>query len=147
MPLLCLAFSWFNLNWIGIGVCKYMTEYYFVHVHMITFCWGALSFYALSRPWQKMTVNLHAAHKKTHLRAAHEALLTCFLLSCSTLIITSMQYIKISPVQYMKVDLRAVHFMSQVFLTQNTTKLKNTSVFTTCKCQLTVDVNYTVFHE
>ena len=47
------------------------------------FIWGAFLLYALILLWQKMAVNLHAAHKKTDLHAAHKALLACFLLSCA----------------------------------------------------------------
>ena len=63
-------------------------------------------------PSGKMTVNLHASHKKTDLCVAHEALFMCFSLSCSTQIITRMQRIKIARVQYAKVDLRAAYFVS-----------------------------------
>ena len=57
---------------------------FFVFTHFITFCWGAFSLYALILLWQKTAVTLHAAHKKTDLRAAHEALLVCFLLFCAS---------------------------------------------------------------
>ena len=72
----------------------------------VMFCWGAFSLYALILLWQKKAVDLHAAHKKTDLRVAHEALLVYFLLSCSTLSITHVQCTKYS--------LRAAHFMSHV---------------------------------
>ena len=59
--------------------------------HFVIFCWGTFSLYALVLLWQKTAVNLHAAHKKTDSRAAHKALLACFLLSCITWIITRVQ--------------------------------------------------------
>ena len=34
VPLSCLAFSWCHPEWIGIGVRKHLTEYYFLCVHM-----------------------------------------------------------------------------------------------------------------
>ena len=103
----------------------------------IMFCWGSFSLYALILLLQKMAVNLHAAHKKTDSHAAHEALLTCFLLSCSTWIITRVQCAKNS--------LRAVHeswlvcspfHITHVFWLESWQKLKNTRVFTSHECQL-----------
>ena len=62
-----------------VGVHKYLTaEYYFLRVHAFYVLLGAFSLYALILLWQKMAVNLHAAHKKTDSCAAHEALLACF---------------------------------------------------------------------
>ena len=43
-----------------------------------------------------MAVDLYPALKKTDLRAAHEALLMCFLPLCSTQIITRVQCAKIA---------------------------------------------------
>ena len=84
------------------GVHKYLTEYYFLCVHMFYHVLlGAFLLYALILFWQKTAVNFYAAHKKTDLRAVHEALLTCFLLSCITRIITRVQCTKNS--------MRAVH--------------------------------------
>ena len=98
---------------------------------------GCFSLYALILLWQKTAVNFHAAHKKTDLRAAHEALLTCFLLLCITWIITRVQCTKNSS--------RAVHenclacslfCVTRVFRFKSQQKLKNTHVFTTHDCQL-----------
>ena len=93
----------------GVYVIKWLTEYYFLRVHVFYHVLlGAFLLYALILLWQQMAVNLHAAHKKTDSRAAHEALLAaykallaCFLLSCSTQIITHVQRTKNSS--------RAVH--------------------------------------
>ena len=94
---------------------------------------GAFSLYALILPWQKTAVNLNAAHKKTD----SCALLTCFLISCITQIITHMQHTKNSS--------HAIHgswlacnlfCITRVFWLETRQKLKNTCMFTTCECQL-----------
>ena len=116
------------------------------------FIWGAFLLYALILLWQKMAVNLHAAHKKTDLHAAHKALLACFLLSCANYYsrfthvhlplisdyskIICVQCTKIARLQYTKVDLRAAHFVTCVLWLKSRQKLKNTRMFTTCGCQL-----------
>ena len=88
-----------------VGVRKYLTEYYFLRVHTFYYVlWSAFSLYALIPLWQKTAVNLHTAHKKTDLCAAHEALLVCFLLLCITRIITHVQHMK-------KVNSRVAHFV------------------------------------
>ena len=98
MPLSCLAFSWFDkkcrLEWIGIGVCKYIIEYYFLCVHAFYYILLGVFCCTLILLWQKMAVNLHVAHKETDSHAAHEALLACFLLSCNTWIISCVQHTK-----------------------------------------------------
>ena len=68
---------------------------------------GALSLYALILLWQKTAVNLYVAHKKTDWRAVHEALLVCFLLSCSTWIINCML---LTIVQHMNYQLHASYY-------------------------------------
>ena len=59
--------------------------------------------------WQRMAVNLRAAHKKTDSLAAHEVLLACFLLSCNT----QSSYVCMDCVQCMKYSYirssRAIH--------------------------------------
>ena len=72
----------------------------FLSTCFITFFWVFL-LYTLIILWQKMAVNLHAVHKKINSRAAHQTLLTYFLLSCSTRIIACVQPTKKSS--------RAVH--------------------------------------
>ena len=57
----------------------------------------------------------HTRKLKTDSYAAHEALLTFFLLSCSIVINTHVQYMKIAHVQYIKVDSHAAYFMSHAF--------------------------------
>ena len=83
-----------------VGIRKYLTEYYFLHgVH--TFYHVLLGCFFVVCLIPSLAVNLYAAHNKTDSRAAHKALLACFLLSCITQIITQMQR--------MKNSLHAVH--------------------------------------
>ena len=70
-----------------------------------------------------MAVNLHAAHKKTDLCAAHEVLLTCFLQSCSTR--------NRAHVLYTKVNSR----VTREFGLSHSTKIEHTRV-AACECQL-----------
>ena len=118
----------------------YLTKYYFLHVHtliFITFCWGAFSLYTLIFLWQNLAVSLCAAHKKTELHAAHEALLACYLLSCSTQIITRVQCTKNSlrTVQESWLACSSFH-VTHVFWLESWNKLKNTHMFTASECQL-----------
>ena len=83
-----------------------------------------------------MAVNLHAAHKKIELHAAHEALLACLLLSCSTGIITRMQRTKNSLCAAHESWLACSPFrVTCMFWLEPWQKLKNTCMFTTHKCQ------------
>ena len=125
-----------------VGVHKYLTEYYLLCVHVfIMFCWGAFSLYALILLWQKMAVNLHAAHKKTDSRAAHKAILECFLISCITRIVTRVQCTNNSSQAVHKSWLTCSPFrVTRVFWLETQQKLKNTRVFTACKCQLRHDL-------
>ena len=89
-------------EWIGIGVRKYLTECYFLRVHTFYHVLLVCHFIAClhSSPAQDGTY-FCVAHKKIDLHAAHEVLLTCFLLSCSTW--------SIDRVQRMKYSSRAAH--------------------------------------
>ena len=51
---------------------------------LLQFGQRTISLYRLILLWQRMAVNLCAAHKKTNLRVAHEVLLVCFLQLCMT---------------------------------------------------------------
>ena len=113
-----------------------MLDRIFVSTRYITFCWGAFSLYSLILLWQRMVVNLHAAHKRTDSCAAHEALLVCFLLSCITRIITRVHAYKKAHVQYTTVDSCAAHFVSRVCFDSSHDKNWRTRVFAACKCQL-----------
>ena len=104
---------------------------FFVSMCFITFCWAAFSLYALILLGQNTAVNLHASHKKTISRAAHEALLACFLLLCSTR--------KIVRVQYTKIDLHAAHFVSHACF--DSSHYKNWRTHT---CSLHTSVNLDV---
>ena len=82
-------------GWIGKGICKYLTESYFLYIHL--FCHTLLVYHfivSLVLLWQRMAVNLHEAHKNTDSRAAHEVLLVCYVLNI---------------MQHTKYGLRAVH--------------------------------------
>ena len=93
---LCHYYVWHSVSLSSrVGIHKYLTEYNFLRVHTFYHVLlGAFSLYALILLWQKMAINLHAAHKKTDSRVAHEVLLACFLPSCITQIITRMQCTK-----------------------------------------------------
>ena len=96
--ILCHYLVWYSVSLIkmssGVGVCKCLTEYFFLCVHTLyhVLQLGAFLLYALILLWQKAAIILHAAHKKTDLCAVHEALLTCFLPLCITQIITLVQH-------------------------------------------------------
>ena len=126
-----------------VGVHKYMTEYYFLCVrmfyHVLLGC-----FFVVRIPWsfsgkrRLLTCIQHT--RRLESRAAHGALLTCFLLSCITQIITC------------KNSSHAVHeswlacssfHITYVFWLQLRQKLKNTCVFTTHEWKL--DVSCTVY--
>ena len=75
--------------WRAPSIIYDLTEYYYFRVHAFYHVLqGTFSLYALILLWQKTVVNLHAVHKKTDSRAAHDALLACFLLLCITQIIS-----------------------------------------------------------
>ena len=71
----------------GTYVYRYLTEYYFLHVHMFYHVWLTCHFIVcLGSYLAKMAVNSHATHKITGLRTAdkksdsravHEVLLIC----------------------------------------------------------------------
>ena len=111
---------------------------FFVSTCFITFCWCAFSLYALILLWQKMAVNLHAACKKTNSCAAQEALLACFLLSCSTQSISHVQHTKIAYVQYTKVNSHAAHFMSHTCFDSSHNKKWRTH---TCSSHVSVNLD------
>ena len=115
MPLSCLAFSWLiqcHPEWFGIRVCKYLTEYYFLHVHMSYYVLLACHFIVyLDSSVVKfiMAVNLCAAYKKTDSHAAHKVLLACFLQSYSTQRWILCSARNIAHMLYSKVNSRITH--------------------------------------
>ena len=78
----------------------------------ITFCWGAFLLYALILLWQKMAVNLHAAQKKTDSRADMKHYSSAFYYHATHELLLTCSARKIACMQYIKVDLRAAHFVS-----------------------------------
>ena len=92
-----------------------------------------------------MAVNLYPAHKKTDSHAAHKALLTCFLPSCSTWIITHMQRTKNSLCAVHEIWLVCILFrVTRLFWLESRQKLKNTCVFTARECQLIHELYYII---
>ena len=104
----------------------------------ITFCCGVFRY----MPWffagkRRLLTSIPAGHKKTDSRAAHKALIACFLLSCITQTITHVQCTRNSSCAVHQCWLACSPFhVTRVFWFETWQKLKNTCVFTACECQL-----------
>ena len=143
MPLSCLVFSWFNKNviyveWIGIGVRKYLTKYFSSCPHVLS-CFAGVFLHCM--PWSfsgkrwlltciEHTRRLtHMQHTKHYLRASYYRTAHKLLLACSTQ--------KIACMKYTKDDSRAAHFVSTRVFWLESQKLKNTCMFTARECHAT----------
>ena len=122
-----------HLEWIGIGVRKYLTEYYFLSTRLITFCWGA--FHCM--PWS-------FSGKRWPL-TCKEDWLTCSTWSITCMLPSIVQHMNYYSRAVPKNSSHAVHeswlvchlfHVTRVFWLESWQKLKNTCVFTTCECHL-----------
>ena len=92
--------EWIGTDWVHVNtrqnanllVSKQLTHFARLPIHCMLWFFSGTG-------WQ--LTSAHAAHKKTELHAAHEIILMCFLLSCSTQSVTHVQCTKCSS--------RAVH--------------------------------------
>ena len=116
-------------EWIGIGVGKYFTEYYFLRIH-VSYHVLLVCHIIVCLDSSLMAVNLCAAHKKNDSRAAHKVILACFLQSCSTRRWISCSAQNRARVLYMKDNSR----VTREFGPSNTTKIQEYTLAATHEC-------------